>query len=340
MADQLNLEAYHVRTELIREVRRFFEEQSFAEVIPQILNRSVPLEPNIHTFHTQWHAGRPSDLFLSTSPERTMKYFLARGIGPCFSIGKCFRNLEGAGSRHNPEYLMLEWYRLNTGYRAIIADMKHLIEAIQVRINQFKNNPADEPLSYQGSAIDLHQEWQEIRVLEAMAEILDIEPADVVNDQALITAAANRGYTTENASWHELYDQILVQEIESTITMQPTVVTQHPARTSPLCSVVPDFPQAAERFEVYLGGIEIANGNNEETDPDRVRTLFTKHHAELTNRAHHDRVIPPIDESFLTSLAQMRASGDTFAGVGLGIDRLAMVFADVSSITAIEPRLP
>ncbi len=332
---------YRIRTEMIRSIRRFFEERGFTEVIPTVLQRSIPTEPNIYPFETTWRGGEPSRLFLATSPERTMKMHLADGIGPCFSIGKCFRNLEGSGSRHTPEYLMLEWYRLNQDYRAIINDIAALIQQIHHDLQTYRGADPAAPLSYQGTAINLTAPWTEIRILDELATRLQTSPEAVVNNADLRAAAASRDPSAADASWQAVFDQLIVNEIEAELTPQPTIMTQLPSRTSPLCAVDPEQPIAAQRFEFFLAGIEVANGNDEDCNAETVKDRFEQIRSEHAHsNPDHPDALPPLDERFLDSLERMQQSGNTFSGVGLGIDRLAMIFADITDITEIEPLLP
>src|SRR5258708_367510 len=107
-----DLQPFFIREEIIKSIRSFFEEQYFHEVIIPILYSSLPLEPTLYSFSTTWKTNEGDrELYLCTSPESALKKMLAVGIGNCFAIGKSFRNLESSGPRHNPEFLMLEWYR-------------------------------------------------------------------------------------------------------------------------------------------------------------------------------------------------------------------------------------
>src|SRR6266498_2907542 len=107
-----NLQPYYIREELIHQTRQFFRTKNFREIIAPVLKESLPLEPNIYPFQTTWNRhNKQNPLYLVTSPESSLKKMLAKGVGNCFAIGHSFRNLESAGTKHNPEFLMLEWYR-------------------------------------------------------------------------------------------------------------------------------------------------------------------------------------------------------------------------------------
>ncbi|MDP4011942.1 MAG: amino acid--tRNA ligase-related protein, partial [Candidatus Roizmanbacteria bacterium] len=142
------------------------------------------------------------------------------------------------------------------------------------------------------------------------------------NDSLLRKIAKEKGFTVErNTSWQELYDQLFVSEIEPTLPQEPVFLTDFPARISPLCAVQKNNPFLVDRFELYIHGIELANGNTESTDTRFIRTQFEK---------EHKTTGMPIDEDFLNSLERMK--GSTYAGVGLGIDRLAMMYVKNESI--------
>jgi lysyl-tRNA synthetase class 2 len=281
-----NIQPYLIREKIIKDIRSFFYERDFHEVIPDILNEALPLEPNLYPFSTVWKTVEGEKTFyLPMSPERSIKKMLAKGIGNCFAISKSFRNLEQAGSQHRPEFLMLEWYREDATYTDIMADVEKLFSYLKPDL--FK------------------KKWLVFSLKELFKKYLGIELEKVINDPA----------------WAQNYDQLFVNEIESKLPHNPLFLVDFPARLSPLCKPQKNNPIFAERFECYIDRIEIGNGNTENTDVKSLRKAFEKERA-LTKL--------PIDEEFLNSLKIMNKK--SYAGIGIGIDRLVMIFANESSI--------
>lgn len=266
------------KEEVIKTIRSFFYKQNFHEVIPDILNNTLPSEPNLTPFSTVWKTqGIEKTYFLSMSPERGIKKMLAKGIGNCFAISKSFRNLERSGSLHKPEFLMLEWYRENAVYTDIMSD----VEKLFINFGFKKNWPV---LSLK----KLFQKYLNLNLEKA-----------ITNDKIFL----------------KNYDQLFVNEIESKLPKNPLFLVDFPSKISPLCKPQKSNPLFAERFECYINGIEIGNGNTENTDTKSLRKIFESEQ-KLTSL--------PIDEEFLDSLKIMDKK--SYAGVGIGIERLVMVF--------------
>lgn len=323
----MNLQPIFIREQVIKAIRSFFEEKKFHEVITPSFSKGLTIEPNIFPFSTEWNTSEKiNTLYLTTSPEIGMKKMLAQGIGNCFAIGKSFRNLEGAGSQHIPEFLMLEWYRENAEYQKIIQDAQELIKYIKKTIDASSSN-----LSYQGKTIDLNEKFEVLSLETLFPKYTGLQLSDVVKDEFLFNASQEKGYSTQNASWSQLYDQIFVNEIESKLPNTPFFLTDFPSRTSPLCKVNEGKKYLAERFEMYIFGMEVANGNNENTDSKVVKDMFVH---ENEYRKANKLPFAKIDEEFILALDKM--SDKKYAGIGLGVDRLAMIFADTTDITDIE----
>lgn len=320
-----NNNPYIIRENILKATRQFFYEMDFHEVIPQILNTALPLEANLFPFETTWKT-RTGDrkLYLPHSPERSIKRMLAHGMGNCFALGKSFRNLEQEGSQHLPEFLMLEWYRKQASYLDIMEDVRELLTFIH---DYLKNAGSPPSVQFHGKKIMLGKKWETYSLIELFKMHCGIDlPSVIEDDELLFQIARKRGYIVDGATWGQLYDQIFVNEIESKLPPDPVFLIDFPSRISPLCKQKKDDVRFAERFEFYMGGIEIGNGNTENTDIHYVRKTF-----ETENK----KTGYPIDEEFLTSLGKMH--GTTYAGIGLGIDRLTMLLCGESTIQAIEP---
>jgi elongation factor P--beta-lysine ligase len=323
---------FFVREEVIRSIRSFFEEKGFHEVITPVFNKALPLEPNIYAFSTVWKAANQEQpLFLTTSPESGLKKMIALGLGNCFSIGKCFRNLEGSGHKHNPEFLMLEWYREESDYQQIMRDTRELTIAMKKRVDKILGRKHSTELNFQGQKIQLNSEWQVFSMEKLLQEYSSIELREVIETEALVAKAKEKGYETTGSTWSQLLDQIFLNEVEPHLPTQPFFIVDFPARMSPLCKVNKKKPYLAERFEGFIAGMEIVNGNNENTDAQLVKNSFEKEH---DHRLSLGQPTAPIDETFVQAVSAM--SAHPYAGAGLGVDRLAMLFADTNDIKEVE----
>lgn len=313
------------REQIIKLVRQFFYKQGFHEIITPVLNESIPLEPNIYPFETQWNTTKGMKRFyLSTSPEKHLKKMLALGIGNCFSISHSFRNLEASGPLHSPEFLMLEWYRKNADYTVIMNDVQKLFVSINQSIDTYLNK--------RRKSCFVDQKWNRLSIEKLFHSKTHIPFKRFVTNNAIIVKYAKlKGYETNNSSWNELYDQIFVNEIEPLLPLSPLFLIDFPSRISPLCKPKKNEPYLAERFEFYIDRIELANGNTENTDVKSILKLFKTEQAKRSSLKSPipltSRIAPiPIDHEFLKSLRKMGDS--SYAGVGLGLDRLATVLTN------------
>lgn len=223
------------------------------------------------------HPFKINHYVLSISPEKNLKKMLALGMKNCFSIGHSFRNLEAIGPLHTPEFLMLEWYRRNTEYTLIMKDVKELICFLDKK-------------STKG--------WKIFSLPELFKTYTKLDLIEFVSHKK------NRAD----------YDKLFVNEIESRLPETPCFIIDYPSIISPLCKPKKNNPLLAERFEFYWKGVELANGNTENTDIESVKKGLRK----------------PLDREFLNSLKKMQNA--SYAGVGLGLDRLLMILSNSNVI--------
>lgn len=310
----INKPAIYQRNKVIRLIRDFFERQKFLELQCPLLWPSLPYEPTNDYFQTIWQVGnKKQPLFLIASPEKAMKWQMAADLGPVFTIEHSFRNLEGKSSTHHPEFLMLEWYRDNCDYRKIIADTYQLFDFIQqqLKLTTYHFN--------QQLVISIEDLWQ---------KQFNVSLANLQTEQQLFEFAREHGYQIDsNDNWEKVYDQIFLNEIEPKDQKGPLVLIDFPARTSPLCRARSDRSWLAERFEFYLDGIEVGNGNSEPLEISKLQAYFKETDA------------MPVDTVYLQATAKMAATGKQFAGVGIGVDRLTMLLGKIDSLDELWPEL-
>lgn len=300
--------------------RLYFAERDFLFVDPPGLQRSPGNETHLHAFATSaiGNDGQSETLYLHTSPEFSMKKLLAAGETRIASLGHVWRNRE-RGPLHHPEFSMLEWYRTQEPYQAVIADCIALCrlaaEATGVRT-----------LRYRDSEADPFAEPEHIGVVEAFAEHAGIDLFETMDANGATDGAAlagqmrDRGLSVpEDQTWSYLFSRILVEKVEPRLGRgRLTVLDRYPASEAALARRLPGDARLSERFELYGCGVELANGFGELTDPKEQRYRFGLEMAEK-QRLYGESY--PLDEDLLAALAHMPET----AGVALGFDRLVML---------------
>lgn len=288
-------EALLIRSRLLHALRSFFHERGFAEVETPVRLAAPALELHID-------AEPAGDHWLRTSPELHMKRLLAGGLENIFQLGPCFRRGE-RGDRHHPEYTMLEWYRARADYTDILADTKALIASCAQAVLGRTD------LMYRGRPIALLPRWERFTVADAFQRWAGWNPVE---------------------RWDaERFDLDLVEKVEPSLPRDvPVVLTDYPAAAAALARRKPSDPRVAERWELYIGGLELANAYSELTDPAEQRARFE---ACARDRRALGKEVYPLDEAFLGALATMPPAG----GIALGVDRLAMLFADAATLDEV-----
>lgn len=286
------------RSRVLRAVRDFFYANGFAEVETPVRIPAPALETHIDAPP----AGRA---WLRASPELHMKRLLAAGCDRIFQLGPCFRSGE-CGRRHNPEFTLLEWYRTGADYTDILRDTEALLAHV------FQTVAGQAALSYRGSPIDLARPWHCHTVSEAFQKWAGWDPV---------------------AHWDpDRFDVDLLEKVEPALPQdRPCVLTDYPAPAASLARLRPQTPPVAERWEVYVGGLELANAYSELCDPAAQRARFLEAAAE---RRRLGKEVYPLDEPFLAALEHgMPRCG----GIALGIDRLVMLACDAADIADVRP---
>lgn len=291
-----SIDSIALRDAVMRSIRAFFDEHGFTEV-------ETPIRLKIPCMELHIDAEPSGDHFLRTSPEILHKQLLAAGHGKIFEVGKCFRRGE-LGPLHNPEYTMLEWYRANADYMDVLADTKALIQAVAA--------PNLRGGSVGGTRDLGDKEWEILAVSDAFLEFA--------------------GWNPVGSYAEDRFDMDLVEKVEPALKQMggPVVLIDYPVEAAALSRRKPDNPLVAERWELYIDGIEIANAYSELTDPAEQRRRFE---VCAEQRKALGKETYPIDEAFIQALEKMPPSG----GVALGVDRLLMLMAGADSLDAILP---
>ena len=304
-------EALALRAKLNAAIRDFFAERGVLEVETPVLSEGGNTEPNIESFATTFSghvAAGSRERWMRTSPEHALKRLVALGIGDCYELGRVFRNGE-AGRRHNPEFTLLEWYRVGWDHRRLIGET---VEIVQRALALAARKAEVRELTYR----DLFRTELGIDALLDPVETLAAALDDVRID----------GGGLSRDDWLDL---VLTHKLQPAFPRNRiTVIRDYPATQSALAKIRDGDPPVAERFELFLGPHELANGYHELTDPAEQRARFERDNAR--RRARGQRGMP-IDERFLAALANTPGC----AGVALGVDRLLMCLADTDDIADV-----
>ena len=316
------------RGRVVAAIRRFFVERGFVEVETPALQVSPGLEPHLQAFATE--LSEPGEerrrRFLHTSPEFAMKKLLVAGVPRLFQLAHCFR--DGERSRtHHPEFTMLEWYRADADYRALMADCEALLVAALAAGGR-------ERFTFAGRAADPAAPWTYLSVAEAFQRFCGIDLLATAPDPAaprfdlLAAAAAPLGIAPHPGdSWEDLFFRIFLARIEPQLGIgAPAVLYDYPVSMAALARAKPGDPRLAERFELYVCGLELANAFSELTDAAAQRRRFLAEQ-EMKRRRYGEAY--PIDEDFLAALS---AGMPESAGIALGVDRLAMLASGAETI--------
>ncbi|MGH8032568.1 MAG: EF-P lysine aminoacylase EpmA [Luteimonas sp.] len=290
-----------LRARLNAMIRAFFAEHGVLEVETPVLSRAGNTDPNIASFSLQFCGrsdGAPRTRWLRTSPEFALKRLLASGIGDCYELGRVFRDGE-AGGRHNPEFTMLEWYRHDWDHRRLIDEAAALINSALALVGR---SVALERIAYR----DLYRDALGVDPMADADAVLRAALGDVEID----------GTGLQRDDWLDL---LMTHRLQPSFARDRLLaVFDYPASQCALAQVRDDAPPVAERFELYLGPLELANGYHELRDANEQGRRFRR---DLATRAQRGAIEPAIDDGLIAALA----SGlPACAGVALGVDRLLM----------------
>ena len=315
------------RARILQGIRQYFLREGFMEVETPCLVPSPGMEPHLVALEVQVQSpnGAREKRYLHTSPEYSMKKLLARGWDKIFQICRVFRDGE-LGPTHQVEFTMLEWYRTHADYRKIMEDCEGLLYYLSTEI---WGKPE---LSYQGKKIDLSPPAERLSVSRAMQIYGKVDIEINYEGASLLEEARSRGYLFEPGgvyAYDEVFFKIFLEAVEPRLgDVQPTLLYDYPASMGALARLKPEDPRWAERFELYVAGLELANAFSELVDPVEQRKRFE---SEGRLRAALQRPSYPLDEELLEALSRMPPS----AGIALGVDRLVMLFCDTPRIQEV-----
>ncbi|HWR00138.1 MAG TPA: EF-P lysine aminoacylase EpmA [Candidatus Methylomirabilis sp.] len=323
------------RSATIKLIRRFFDERGYLEMHTPRLVGLPGQEPYLEPMWTEVvspEGAHPSGVAqgrfvcperhaaaLITSPEYAMKRLLAAGFDNIYDLGPCFRNNEPWDGAHDPEFLMLEWYRKNSDLTGLMDEAEAMIRMV---VHETPNATCQMP------AVP----FRRLTCERAWKEYAGVDLASLVGDrEAMAAVVREHGQTVADGdTWDDLYFKVFLSEIESKVAEVPTFLHRYPVSQAALARRCKDDDRFAERVELYIGGLELANGFVELADADEQRRRFLE---EQELRRSLGKKTWALDERFLSDLPSMGES----VGIAFGVDRLVMLLTGASSMNDVVP---
>ncbi len=319
----MNIHVLRSRAFIIKLIRQWFDERGFVEMHTPRLVGIPGQEPYLEPFWTEVFVGagatRPHPAALITSPEYAMKRLLAEGMDKIYDLGPCFRNNEPWDGTHDPEFLLLEWYRRDAGVEQLMEDTEDLVMSVA---REFRVTPTS-----------LMRSWRHVTVEQTFRDYLGVELTPLLDDlEGMKKLALALGQTvTEGDAWDDLFFKVFLTHIEPQLgAKEPTFLYRYPACMAALARRSPNDARYAERVELYISNLELANGFAELSDSAEQRQRFIE---ERKLRESQGKKTWPLDERFLESLPRIGNA----AGIAFGVDRLVMLLTGSSSINDVVP---
>jgi len=318
----MELPILKARARALASIRRFFDCRGYLEVDTPLLAPSLIPESSLEVFTV---TGRPGPLYLIPSPELWMKRLLCAGSGSIYQLCRSFRSGEPGSPLHLPEFTMLEWYSLGSDYMGNIPIQESLVEAL------CRDLDLGDALRRDGISVSCRPPFPRVSVAGAFRDHLDLDLAGCLERDSLEREAAARGlHVTPEDDWADLFHKLFLAFVEPRLPRdRPVFVTDYPARVETLARSRPGSPWA-ERWELYIAGVEIANCYTEETDAARVAAFF---HSQEAARGSAGRP-HPVDWELARLIGR---SLPPCSGVALGVDRLLAVLLGLTSLEAVTP---
>lgn len=317
---------YEKRAAVIRLIREFFWREGFVETDTPIAVALPGQEPELSPVPVTLHdpQGRAYRHYLQTSPEFAMKKLLAAGFEKIFQICKCFRDYESFGGLHNPEFTMIEWYRAHATYHDIMDDAERLFKYVAGELGV-------RTVTWNGHGIDIAGAWARKTMRDVWQEHVGVDLDEYLEAPAVRELARKRGYTVaDDEPYDDVFYKIFLNEIEPKLGAErPVFVYEYPVSMASLSRACAHDARYAERFELYIGGLELANAFGELTDAEEQKNRLE---ADRAKRAAAGKEVYPVDADFIVALS---AGIPETGGIALGVDRMIMLLAGATDINEI-----
>lgn len=313
-------EIFIKRSQIVQSVRTFLLERDFLEVETPMM-QPIPGGAEATPFKTH-HNALGMDLFLRIAPELYLKRLVVGGLERVFEVNRNFRN-EGISTQHNPEFTMLEFYQAYATYTDLMQMTQEMFRYVSMELT------GSTRINYQGAEIELGDEWDRIPLLSALETIGGVDPDILADKEQLLAFAQSKGIQVTKTRHTEKVITKLFDTLVEPKLIQPTFITGYPVEVSPLSRKNDTDPSLTDRFELFVGGREIANGFSEINDPEDQRARFLQQEA---SREAGDLEAHCMDEDYVEALEY---GMPPTAGEGIGIDRLVMLMTDSASIREV-----
>jgi len=309
-------------------IRDFFSKKGFLEMQTPTLVKCAGQEPYLTPMEVKFKNEKNEEYkgFLITSPEYSLKKLLVAGFKKIFEMARVFRSNESFGGTHNSEFTMLEWYRADSNYQKIMKDVEQLVFFLNKNINHSNY------LIYQGQKIELTPPWPKITIKKAFSKYANINLDKMQNLKTFKRHIKNKSYFMDSDDWNDIFYLIFLNEIESRLPKdKPIIIYDYPLSQASLAKRKNKKSFYAERFEVYIAGLELANAFSELTDPKEQYKRFKK---EQILRKKMKKSFIPIDKDLIHALElKLPPSG----GIALGLERLQMLLLNIKDINDLLP---
>lgn len=304
----------------------FFKNKKYLRLHLPLLSPSLIPESYVEVFETELRfLDKAEKLYLTPSPELFIKRLLTEGIGDCYYLDKAFRNSEGSSSLHNVEFTMLEFYKIGVDYSFIKKEIVALFAHIAEQVLGKKS------MTVRGKHIAFDKPWEEISVVEAFKRYANIAEDELFDHKKFIKKVSQKGYVIKHASYIDLFSQIYTQEVEPHLGVHgvPTVIFDYPKEMAALAKLNPDG-KTAQRFELYITGIELGDCYTELTDWKILKKRFEDEEKE---RKKNRKIAHLTDWGLIDA---HKKGLPECAGMAIGFDRLSMIFARCEKIGELK----
>ena len=312
-----NLKNYRIYLQVEKAVNEFLEKNNYLKVDLPVLSPALIPESYLEVFETKFkYFKKKKKLYLTPSPELFLKRLLVAGIGNCYYLGKAFRNSEPNSSWHSPEFTILEFYKIGVNYLQLADEVLKLLQWIALATN-------NKTISF--------EKWEKYSVIQAFAKFAQISQKELFNPKEFIKKAKSKGYKIKNATYEDLFSQILAAEIEPNLGKNgyPTLLYDYPCQLASLAKLSHD-KKTAERCEFYINGLEIGGFCTELNDVKEQQKRFID---QSLIRKNNHLIDHAIDKGFVEVL---QYGLPDCAGAGIGFERLVMIFSDETSIEDLK----
>lgn len=312
-----NLSAYKKYLTVDEAVHEFLKNKGYLNIDLPVLSPTLIPESYLEVFETEFkYFSTKEKLYLTPSPELFLKRLLAYGVGDCYYLGKSFRNSDPPSTLHSFEFKMLEFYKMGATYMDIANEVLEMLNFINKKVKNEKLNLS---------------KWEKLSISEAFDKYSGISESELFDKKLFINKSKEKGYRTSGFTYEDLWSQIYSQEIEPHLGKngRPTLIYDYPKEFAALAKHNADN-KTAQRFEFYINGIELGDCYTELTDWKEQMTRFE---VEDKSRKNSLKTPHPIDKGVIEAL---KYGLKDCSGIAIGMDRLAMVFAGVTSIDKLK----